>query len=142
MQTPHTFCSVTSKFSQAETEFMWCIQSTYSFPVARGIFFGIDFSCFPSQLADTKPFMLPSRTLHWHGWGHSADKQKQTSIKLVIWIIFVFNRSLLFKDFINRKLLNQIDDDTLESKPSVQRYSLASSETKIWCHPLKWQANF
>ena len=53
---------------------------TYSFPVARGIFCGIDLSCFVPQSADTKLLMLPLRTLHWHCWGHS-DKQKQASIK-------------------------------------------------------------
>ena len=53
---------------------------TYSFPVARGIFFGMNLSCFVPQSADTKLLMLPLRTLHWHCWGHS-DKQKQASIK-------------------------------------------------------------
>ena len=53
---------------------------TYSFPVARGIFCGIDLSCFVPQSADTKLLMIPLRTLHWHCWGHS-DKQKQASIK-------------------------------------------------------------
>ena len=38
---------------------------TYSFPVARGIFCGIDLSCFVPQSADTKLLMLPLRTLHW-----------------------------------------------------------------------------
>ena len=48
--------------------------STYSFPVARGIFCGIDLSCFVPQSADTKFFMLPLRILHRHCRGHS-DKQ-------------------------------------------------------------------
>ena len=59
---------------------LYDLSSTYSFPVARGIFFGIDLSCFVPQSADTKLLMLPLRTLHWHCWGHS-DKQKQASIK-------------------------------------------------------------
>ena len=45
---------------------LYDLSSTYSFPVARGIFFGIDLSCFVPQSADTKFFMLPLRTLHWH----------------------------------------------------------------------------
>ena len=59
---------------------LYDVLRTYSFPVARGIFSGIDLSCFVSQSADTKFLMLPLRTLHWHCWGHS-DKQKQASIK-------------------------------------------------------------
>ena len=59
---------------------LYDVLRTYSFPVARGIFSGIDVSCFVPQSADTKFFMLPLRTLHWHCWGHS-DKQKQASIK-------------------------------------------------------------
>ena len=86
---------------------------TYSFPVARRIFCGIDLSCFVPQSADTKLLMLPLRTLHWHCWGHS-DKQKQASIK--IW-------------------LNHICFQLL---PFIQRYyQLKAIEWNRWCHVTK-----
>ena len=97
---------------------LYDVLRTYSFPVARGIFSGIDLSCFVPQSADTKFFMLPLRTLHWHCWGHS-DKQNRRPLKFDILIRSVFNCSFVFKDIIKWKLLNKIDDGTLQSILSV-----------------------
>ena len=94
---------------------LYDVLRTYSFPVARGIFSGIDLSCFVPQSADTKFFMLPLRTLHWHCWGHS-DKQKQASIKNWYLNHICFNRYLVFKDTINWTDVETSTKDDFESE--------------------------